>query len=321
MSSASKIAWDDTILPFQLDRSNIRGRVVRLDATMDEILKQHSYPAPVQALVADAVLLTALIGQAIKLRWRLSLQVRGNGPVTMIATDFFAPKETGGPAEIRAWASFDPDAVPDVSDDPFTLLGSGVFGVLIDQGPDMRPYQGITPIAGGSLSTCAATYFAQSEQLPTHFVLGAALASEPGQAPGWRAGGVMIQQVPKSNQPIETDGDSEDGLLTAGDILDGDEAEDWNRTKVLLDTVELTELIGPHVPSQSLLVRLFHEESPRVFDPVAIRFGCTCSRGKVENVISQYTESEKIDATDEKGLITADCQFCGKRYEFDPKNI
>ena len=75
----SQLAWDDTVLPFQLDRSDIRGRVARLDGVLDRVLSQHSYPLQVEALVAEAALLTALIGQTMKLRWRLSLQIRGTG--------------------------------------------------------------------------------------------------------------------------------------------------------------------------------------------------------------------------------------------------
>ena len=77
----SKIAWDDTVLPFQLDRCDIRGRVARLDGVLDQILSQHHYPAPVEQLVAEAAVLTALMGQTMKLRWRFSIQVRGEGAV------------------------------------------------------------------------------------------------------------------------------------------------------------------------------------------------------------------------------------------------
>jgi molecular chaperone Hsp33 len=67
----SKIAWDDTVLPFQLDRADVRGRVVRLDGVLDNVLEQHEYPPVIEALVAEAALLTAMIGHAIKLRWKL----------------------------------------------------------------------------------------------------------------------------------------------------------------------------------------------------------------------------------------------------------
>ena len=97
MSLGSKIAWDDTVLPFQLDRSAVRGRVARLDGVLDQVLAQHNYPPEIEALVAEAALLTALIGQAIKLRWKLSLQIRGDGPARLIATDYYAPGEDGAP--------------------------------------------------------------------------------------------------------------------------------------------------------------------------------------------------------------------------------
>jgi len=134
MSIASKIAWDDTILPFQLDRSDVRGRVARLDGTLNDVLKQHDYPAQVQALVADAALLTALIGQTIKLRWKLSLQIRGDGPIRLIATDYFAPGEDGSPARLRAYASYDAERLPENYGNPFSQIGKGFFAILMDQG-------------------------------------------------------------------------------------------------------------------------------------------------------------------------------------------
>ncbi len=196
------LAGDDTILPFRLDRSNMRGRVARIDRTLDRILEQHRYPVPVSALVADAVMLTALIGQAVKLRWKFSLQIRGDGPVRLIATDYFAPEEVGEPARMRAYAAFDMGEVASSRLEPFEMLGTGVFGVTIDQGPDMRPYQGVTPLAGGSLAACAETYFAQSEQIATRFHAQAAVSEMPGHPPHWRAGGMMLQQMPDHTYPL-----------------------------------------------------------------------------------------------------------------------
>ena len=105
MSLGSQIAWDDTVLPFQLDRSDIRGRIARLDGLLDNVLAQHNYPPVIEALVAEAALLTALIGQTIDLRWKLSLQIRGNGAARIIATDYYGPTAEGEPAQIRAYAS------------------------------------------------------------------------------------------------------------------------------------------------------------------------------------------------------------------------
>ena len=179
MTSLSQIAWDDTVLPFQLDRSDIRGRVARLDGVLDRILAQHRYPSVVEALVAEAAVLTALIGQTIKLRWKLSLQIRGNGPIRIIATDYYAPSAEGGSARMRAWASYDAERL-DTDAPGFPQIGSGYLALLLDQGSGTTPYQGITPLAGGSLSACAETYFAQSEQLPTRFALSFGRSILPG---------------------------------------------------------------------------------------------------------------------------------------------
>lgn len=321
MTLGSKIAWDDTVLPFQLDRSDIRGRVARLDGVLEEVLRQHDYPPMIEALVAEAALLTALIGQTIKLRWKLSLQIRGDGAVRMIATDYYGPTDEGAPARMRAWASFDADKI-DPSQPPFGQIGEGYFAILIDQGADNVPYQGITPIAGGSLSACAETYFAQSEQLPTRFAVTYGRSQEPGAKATWRAGGVMLQHMPKASPFVAAEGGSgEGGLLQSHDILDGEEGENWHRANLLLDTVEELELIGPTVQPTDLLVRLFHEEGPRVYDAQPVRFGCSCSAERVRNSLGIYSAKDIMHMTTDVGILTADCQFCGAHYEFDPKTL
>lgn len=321
MTSLSQIAWDDTVLPFQLDRPDIRGRVARLDGLLQRILSQHDYPAPVEALVAEAALLTALIGPTIKLRWKLSLQIRGDGPIRIIATDYYAPEAAGAPGRIRGWASFDPARLdPDAR--PFQQIGKGYFAVLIDQGAGTVPYQGITPLAGGSLAACAETYFAQSEQLPTRFALSFGKSRLAGAQERWRAGGVMLQHMPKASPLMAGGGGSGDGgLLTAADVLDGEGAENWSRANILLDTVEELELIGPQVTPTDLLLRLFHEEEPRVYDAQAVAFGCTCSADKVRQSLSIYSAKDIATMTTDQGIVTADCQFCGRHFVFDPLTL
>ena len=320
MTLGKEIEWDDAVLPFQLDRSDVRGRVARLDGVLDGVLKQHAYPPQVEALVAEMALLTALIGQTIKLRWKLSLQVQSNGPVRMIATDYYGPEKEGDAARIRAYASFDESRLTD--GDPFEQVGNGYFAIMIDQGKGMAPYQGITPLAGGSLKACAEAYFAQSEQLATRFALRFGKSTEPGAVERWRAGGVMLQHMPKASPHVSGEGGSgEAGLLQAGDILDGDEEENWNRANILLDTVEDLELIGPRVSPVQLLVRLFHEELPRVFDPQQIKFGCSCSEDRVRQSLSIYSAKDIEKMTTPEGRVTADCQFCGAHYSLDPKTV
>lgn len=320
MTLSAQIAWDDTVLPFQLDRSDIRGRIARIDGVLDAVLGQHDYPAPIEALVAEAVLLTALIGQSLKLRWRLSLQIRGKGAARIIATDYYAPEAEGAPARVRGYASFDAERLHPGTD-PFAQIGEGYFAVILHQGQDMQPYQGITPLAGGSLTACAEAYFAQSEQLPTRFAVSFGRSTLPGEGERWRAGGVMLQHLPKASPHAQGEATGENGLLAAVDILGGDEAENWNRANILLDTVEDLELVGPSVQPTDLLVRLFHEESPRVYDAQPVAFGCPCSEEKVRQSLSIYSTRDIQHMTTDEGTVTADCQFCGAHYVLNPASV
>lgn len=313
MTQTAQITWDDTVLPFQLDRANVRGRVARLDGVLEHVLEQHNYPPQIEALIAEISLLTALIGQTIKLRWKLSIQVRGDGPARILAADFYAPETEGAPARIRAYASFDPERL-DATQTPFSQIGKGYFAILIDQGDGNEPYQGITPLDKSSLSDCAETYFDQSEQVPTRFELAFGQSQMAGEQARWRAGGMMLQHMPNASP-----------LMVGADapivMQDDDDGENWSRANILLDTVDQLELIGPTVAPTDLLLRLFHEEQPRVFDAQPVMFGCTCSDDRVRRSLSIYSAKDIAHMTTDEGIVTADCQFCGAHYQFDPKSL
>jgi molecular chaperone Hsp33 len=316
------IDWDDTILPFQLDRSDIRGRVARLDGLLNTILGQHNYPLEVSAMLAEAVVLTALIGPTIKLRWKLSLQIRGDGPIRILATDYYGPQEEGEPARIRAYASFDKDRLAAQTGTPFKKIGKGVFGILIDQGTDMQPYQGMTPLEGGSLAACASTYFAQSEQLPTDFAISVGQSSTANEKDEWRAGGVMVQMMPKESPFVAVSDDKKEiSVLQAGDLVSEDREDGWKRAIMHLQTVDATELVGPYISPETLLKRLYHEDQPRVFPVQMAEFGCSCGPEKVRSTMSMYSAKDIEKMTAENGMVTADCQFCGSHYELDPKTL
>jgi len=322
MNEAVEPTSEDKILPFQLDLSDIRGRLTRLDKTLNDILSQHSYPPLVEALVAEATVITALIGQTINLKWKLSLQIRGNGPIKLIATDYFAPSKNGELGTIRAFASFNEPNLDIGEKNPFEQLGKGYFAVLIDQGPNTEPYQGITPLTGGSLHKCAETYFAQSEQLATRFALTIGKSQTKTKKISWQAAGLIIQKMPKKTERgvVKKEG-STNQLLASADLLQGQESENWSRVNFHIDTVEELELMGPHISKIQLLNRLFHEENPRVFEAQSIKFGCTCSADKVRNTMSMYSSKDIETMTTADGEVTADCQFCGAHYIMDPTKL
>jgi len=322
--SDSAPAGSDAVLHFQLDRLDVRGRVARLDVVIDTILTQHDYPTPISGLLAEATLLTVLIGQTMKLRDRFSIQARGKGPVTLLATDYFAPRAEGDPARIRAYAGYDKTTFAESGLEGIALLGEGVMGVTIDQGEGKQPYQGITPLSGESLADCMELYFAQSEQIATRFAVASAFASEPGKEPGWRAGGIVIQHLPKAS-PLMSGGvdrpSGTDSLMSADDVAAmGETPDDWATAALKLATVEAHELLGPHVAPDALLRRLFHEDAPRVYDPQPVEFGCTCDEKALHTLLSGY-EAEALGDMAENGHIVADCQFCGAHYSFAVEDL
>ena len=132
----------------------------------------------------------------------------------------------------------------------------------------------------------------------------------------------MLQHMPKASPEMSGEGGSgEDGLIEASDILTAGESENWIRANALLDTVNEIELIGPTVTPADLLLRLFHEEEPRVYDPQPVKFGCTCSENKVRQSLSIYSAKDIKYMTTDDGTVTADCQFCGSHYVFDPTSL
>jgi len=157
--------------------------------------------------------------------------------------------------------------------------------------------------------------------LPTRFALSYGRSQVPGGVEGWRAGGVMLQHMPKASPFAKDGGSGEGGLLTSHDLVHGEDGENWTRVNALLDTVEDLELIGPSLHPTDLLVRLFHEESPRVFDAQPVHFGCSCSEEKVRHSLSIYSARDIAHMTTPHGTVTADCKFCGAHYILDPKTV
>ena len=309
------------VLPFQLERPNVRGRFTRLDSVIENILEQHNYPSIVEGLITEATILTVLIGQMVKLNWRLSLQIRGDGPIRLIATDYYGPSEEGLPAQIRAYASYDKEKI-DINSDPFTQIGTGYFAVIINQGKNMSPYQGITPLSGGSLSSSAEAYFFQSEQIPTKFCIAYGTTQLPLEKLSLRAGGIMLQHMPNASPLIKQkpSPQSED-LSKEINPLDEGLKGNWTRVGILLDTIEDLELIGPRLSFEQVLYRLFHDEIIQTSNSQNVNFGCTCSEDKVRQSMSIYSTKDLKHMTKADGSLTADCQFCGAHYILDPTTL
>jgi molecular chaperone Hsp33 len=312
---------EDAILPFEVASLDLRGRVVRLGAALDQTLANHDYPAPVAKLLGEAIVLTVLLGSSLKFDGRFILQTQTDGPVRMLVVDF------NSPGRIRACARFDRSrveaAIAARAASAGELLGSGHLAMTIDQGPDMSRYQGLVALSGGGLEDAAHEYFLRSEQIPTRVRLAVAeeiSADTTGPRHRWRAGGMLLQFLPKKAErmrgPDLDPGDAPEG--TAPHAMTEDDA--WVAGRSLIATVADIELIDPELSSERLLYRLFHEHGVRVFRAVVVEAKCSCSRQSVEDMLKSFSQDDR-DHMVENGVISVTCEFCSSTYVFAPEEV
>lgn len=311
-------AGDDAVLPFAVEELDVRGRVVMLDPILNEILGRHNYPAPVARLLAEAIVLTSLLGTSLKFQGRFTLQSQTDGPVSMLVVDFSSPES------IRAYASFDADAVAAQIQagvtTPEVMLGKGHLAMTIDQGAHMQRYQGLVELDGVSLEEVARRYFDRSEQIPTEVRMAVSEVLTPGSSEAanhrWRAGGLLIQFLPEAPERMRQadmhPGDAPDG--TEEHAIEEDDA--WAEAKALVETVKDHELTDPDITVENLLFRLFHERGARLFTPQAMKDKCRCSREKVASIVEGFGP-EELEPMRENGKVVVKCEFCSTNYEFD----
>jgi molecular chaperone Hsp33 len=312
---------DDTVLPFEVAALDLRGRVVRLGPAIDTILRGHDYPPPVARLLGEAIVLTVLLGSSLKFEGRFILQSQSDGPVRMLVVDFTTP------GKVRACARFDKDrvaaAIAAGTDNSGLLMGKGHLAMTIDQGPDMNRYQGLVALEGQSFEDAAHEYFLRSEQIPTRVRL--AVGEEISAAAGgaqhrWRAGGLLLQFLPKAQdrarQPDLHPGDAPEG--TALHVVQEDDA--WVEGQAIVATVEDVELLDPSLSTERLVYRLFHERGVRVFRDVPMSAECSCSRDNVANMLRSFSQDDR-DHMVENGVITVTCEFCSSTYVFEPAAV
>lgn len=287
---------DDRVGAFQIEGEPVRGRIARLGAAIDTILKAHDYPEPVANLLGEACALAALVGSNLKFEGRLIVEARGKGPVRYVIADY----DTQG--SLRGYCRFDAEQVAEASGGFIrpgarTLLGTGTFLMTVDQGPDMDRYQGVTAIEGETLALCAEQYFAQSEQTPTRVRLAVGLADG-----AWRAGGMLIQNI-------------------AEDDARGSTEEPWRRTQAFFETLGEDELTDPGLTSDQLLFRLFHEDGVRVFEPTMVNALCRCSQERITAVLKSFEAAEREDMVEPDGKIHVTCEFCSTVYAVAPEEL
>ncbi len=315
--------FGDFVQPFQIEAPGLRGRLVRLDATLDRALGRHDYPEPVARLLAEAMAMAAVLASGLKYDGIFTLQLNGDGPVGMVMSDVTS---TGS---IRAYARVDADRlaaiVPDVAGTAKAngnggraprprnghsvdrtigtpvprLIGAGHLAFTVDQGPNTDRYQGITEIEGATLAECAHAYFRRSEQVDTAITI-CASGPKPGEG-GRRAAALVLQRLPP--------GGSDDEKAEADDA--------WRRAVVLMSSVQSTELLTDELSAFDILYRLFHEDGVRVYPQRPLRYQCRCSRERVERTLRSFERDKIQSLADDDGYVRVTCEFCKAEYAFD----
>ena len=284
----------DVALGVTIPARHARGRVARIGPVLDEVLANHNYPPVIENLLAEALVLTALLGSLLKdPTGQTTLQAQTDaGIIDLLVCDYL-----GG--ELRGYVRHDPERLAEAGPQPslFALFGKGYLAITFDQPATDERYQGIVPLEGTSLAEAAQSYFTQSEQIPSIV----RLAADKREG-GWSAGGLLFQHLPEGEE-------GRDRLHTRLDH------PDWPHVAILAGSVRPDELTDAGLAVDDLVWRLFHEEDEvRTLEPLRLTKGCRCNPDYVRSVIARFPADERAAMAGEDGLIRVDCAFCSLSF-------
>lgn len=287
----------DRVLRFSIPGRDARGRVVRLGPVLDTILTAHDYPPPIRRLLAEALVLTALLGTLLKDEGsQLTMQAQTEaGVVDLLVCDY-------RDGDLRGYVRHDPERLAMLGRDPslFALFGKGYLAVTFDLAATGQRYQGIVPLEGASLAEACESYFAQSEQVPTLIRVGIGDG-----AAGCIGGGVLVQHL----------AESEEGRERLHVRMDHPE---WEHVAALAGSTRPEELVDPDLSLEALVWRLFHDESEvRVETGGTLQRGCRCSIDHYQAVLAKFPEADRIEMRNDAGAIEVDCAFCSKLFQIE----
>ena len=299
MSGNGAIPADETgcdrPLGFSIAGRNVRGRVVRLGPLLDEILAAHAYPPPIRHLLAEALVLTALLGSLLKEDGsQLTMQAQTEGGIVdLLVCDFRQ-------GELRGYVRHDAGRLAMLGANPslYALFGKGYLAITFDLSASGQRYQGIVPLEGNSLSEACETYFAQSEQVPTLIRTGVRRDGD-----GCIGGGFLAQHL--------AEGEERRARLHVR--MDHPE---WEHVAALSGSVRHEELVDSGLSLEALVWRLFHDEGEvRVERLAELCRGCRCSVEHYETLLARFPAEDRVDMRGEDGLVTIDCAFCSKTFK------
>jgi Disulfide bond chaperones of the HSP33 family len=296
MSDIDSARTEDRVLGFALPARSVRGRLVRLGPVLNQVLAAHSYPPVIEKLVAEALVLAALLGAMLKDdEGQLTLQAQTEqGAVSLLVADYM-----GG--AVRGYAQFDEERLAELGDSPtlFGLFGKGYLAITFDQAVTGERYQGIVPLEGAGLGAAAEHYFAQSEQIPS--IVQIAVRHDADE--GCIGGGMLLQHLPEGEVGRER-------LHVRHDH------PDWEHVTIMGRTLSDNELTDPGLALEDIIWRLFHEEEEiRALSSAMLTKGCRCDPDRIKSVLGRFDAAERTSMADERGVIAVDCAFCSRIFD------
>ncbi|WP_426393886.1 Hsp33 family molecular chaperone HslO [Ralstonia sp. R-29] len=310
----------DELKKFVFDAAPVRGELVRLEGTWQEVLRRRRYPAPVSTLLGEMMAAAALLSANLKFNGALVMQLHGDGPVRMLVVECNSDLSMRATAKIAEGAEIADDAT---LAEMVNVHGHGRFAITLDPQdklPGQQPYQGIVPLAdeNGPLATITEVlehYMQSSEQLDTRLWLA---------ADGKAASGMLLQRLPSYGGAMEgRTGHAPAQVGETGQPLHRDVQEQdldtWERVCQLGKTLRRDELLEQ--PIDTLIKRLYWEEMEaagiRMFEPLNPHFRCSCSRLRVGAMLRTLGQAEVESILEEREKVEIDCEFCGQHYSFD----
>ncbi|HEY0490671.1 MAG TPA: Hsp33 family molecular chaperone HslO [Telluria sp.] len=286
----------DTLQKFIFDNAAVRGEFVEISDTWREVQARHSYPPAVKTVLGEMLAAAALLSANLKFNGSIIMQIHGDGPVKLMVVECDSDLRLRATAKLAEGAHVADDAT---LTSLLNVSGKGRFVITLDPNdkmPGQQPYQGIVPLDGDDMATVIENYMLRSEQLDTRLWIA---------ADEHVSRGLLLQKLPRHSG-------KDDQTKQA---TEAEELETWNRAVMLASTLKQEELLSADI--QTLMNRLFWEETIRVFDPAHPRFHCSCTREKVGNMLKMLGTGEVEAALEDLGALEINCDFCGKHYAFD----
>lgn len=287
----------DRVLAFTIPDMHARGRSVRLGPVLDTVLSAHDYPTAIRHLLAEALVVAALIGSLLKdSDGQLTMQAQSDGGIVeLLVCDYRQ-------GELRGYVRHDAERLAALGTFPSLqeLFGVGYLAITFDLAATGQRYQGIVPLEGESLAEACQAYFAQSEQVPTLIRTGIRWDGHHTVAAG-----LLMQHLP----------DGEEGRERLHVRMDHPE---WDHVAALAGSIRQDELVDEGLSMEAIVWRLFHDEREVRVEPlVPLSRGCRCSEAHYASVLSRFPEGERLDMRGDDGLIAVDCAFCSKIFKID----